>query len=149
MEAADGPRDADRQAQERADLHRQADQPIERLAARVLEDEDGAAPVAVKPDPPNGPARSELAGHRIFVLETRQRCGRHVVARRSHDEHTARNPVPRASMHGSVEDELSILMERLERAVQKINHPATRNGPDNTSMTRCREPRRNSSATRR
>src|SRR6266403_985443 len=29
---------------------------IERLAARVLEDEDGTAPVALEPDRPNGPS---------------------------------------------------------------------------------------------
>src|SRR5262249_41634449 len=108
----------------------------------------GAPRGGEKPAPQTAPGRSELAGHQIFVLETRQRRGRHVVARRSHDEHTARDPVPRASMHGSVEDELSILMERLERAVPKINHPATRNGPPDTSLTRCRGPRRHASATR-
>src|SRR4029077_12886845 len=106
-------------------LHWRAAQPRQRLAARVLEDEDGAAPVAVKPDRPNRPSRIEFAGQRVFVLETRQGCGRDVVARRSHDQRTGSDPIPRAGMHGSVQDELSTLMERLERAVQKINHPAT------------------------
>src|SRR5262245_4055397 len=121
MEAADSPREADRQTQEGAQLHGSPEQPTEWLAATVLKDEDGAAPVAVKPDRPNGPSRIELAGQRIFVLESRQGGGRDILARRSHNEHIGSDPVRRAGMHGSVQDELSILMQRLERAVQKIN----------------------------
>jgi hypothetical protein len=129
MEAAHGPRDADRQAQERADLHRRADQPSERLAARVLEDEDGAAPVALEPERPNGPSRIELGRQRVLVLETRQGCGRNVLARRSHDEHTGNDAVCRAGRHGSVQDELAILVEQLERTGQKIDHPDTTDRP--------------------
>jgi hypothetical protein len=45
-------------------------------------------------------------------------------------------------MHGSVEDELSILVERLERAVRKVNHPAHRRLPrwDITRLLSCHSP---------
>src|SRR5262245_25327217 len=118
MEAVDGPRDADPHAQERADLHRCA----------------GAAPVAIKPEPANGPSRIELGRQRVLVLETRQSCGRNVLARRSHNEHTGSDPVRRAGMRGSVQDELAILMERLERAVRKLDHSAA---PDPPRYGRC------------
>src|SRR5262245_50248494 len=107
--------------QEGAQLHWRAEQPTEWLAAGVLEDEDGAALVAVTPDRPNGPSRIELAGQRIFVLETRQGGGGDILARRSHNEHIGRDPVRRDGMRGSIQDELSVLMQRLERAVGKIN----------------------------
>jgi hypothetical protein len=90
-----------------------------------------AAPVALKLDRPNGPSRIELAGQRIFVLETRQGCGRDILARRFHDEHTASDRVRRAGMHSSIQDELAILMDRLERVVRKIHHSAT------TERLRC------------
>src|SRR5215813_7216641 len=129
MEPTDGTRDADRETQESADLHRRADQPIERLAAGVLEDEDGAAPVALEPNRPNSPSRIELGRQRVLVPETRQGCGRDVLACRSHDEHTGSALVHRAGTRGSVQDELSILAERRKRVVYKINHPARGNRP--------------------
>ena len=114
---------------ERADLHRCAVSPNERLAARILEDEDAPAPVAVEPERTNGPSRIELRRQRVLVLEPRQGRGRNVLARWSHDEHTGSDLARRAGRPGSVQDELTILTERLERAVHKIRHPATSHRP--------------------
>jgi hypothetical protein len=49
------------------------------------------------------------------------------VPRRAH----CKRPRPPAGMHSSIQDELAILMERLERVVRKIHHSAT------TERARC------------
>jgi hypothetical protein len=66
---------------------------------------------------------------RVAQQRGRRRAGtrrsRDILARRFHDEHTASDGVRRAGMHSSIQDELAILMERLERVVRKIHHSAT------------------------
>jgi hypothetical protein len=103
--------------QEGAQLHGLAEQPTEWLTAGVLEDEDGAALVAREPERPNGPSPIELGRECVFVLQTRQGRRRNVVARGSHNEHTGNGALFGASIDSSIQDELSIRMERLKRAV--------------------------------
>ena len=61
--------DADGEAQEAARLHRRAEQPIERLAARILEQQHGSTAFAGKRQRPRRPCGVELVPQFIFVGE--------------------------------------------------------------------------------
>jgi hypothetical protein len=103
------------------------------LAARIVEHEHGVIVLPHKGDWPNGPSRIELAGQRIFMLETRQ-CGRwRVFARRAHDQHTRRSAVGRVRVCASVQDQLAILVERLEPVSRKVHYEERRRLPGATS----------------
>ena len=70
----------DRQTEERPDLHRGAEQPIEQLAARVVQHQGHALPVAHERDRPDGPPRIEIRPEGVLMLEPLHGAGRGVVA---------------------------------------------------------------------
>ena len=123
MNASDGLRDTYRQTQKGAHLHALAEQPIKRLAAGVVEHQNGATLVPRQRQRPHGPSRIELGRQRIFVLDARQCCRRSIFAGGRHDEHTRKN-VGRARVNTPVQDEVAILVERLELVSRKIHHDA-------------------------
>ena len=61
--------DADREAQEAARLHRRADEPSERLPARILEHQHGPAVLAHELQRPRRPGAVQLIFQLIFVRE--------------------------------------------------------------------------------
>ena len=66
---AEGGRDGDGEAQEASHLQRRAEQPVERLAARILEHQHGPAAVAPKFQRPCRPRPVQLILQAIFVSE--------------------------------------------------------------------------------
>ncbi len=96
--------------------------PLERLAARVLEHQHGPPLVLHQRNRPHGPAGLERGPQRIFVLEPPQACRRGMLANRCHDENPGETTVRRARAHAPIEDARTILVERLERVVRKIDH---------------------------
>ena len=62
-------RNADGEAQEASHLHGRAEQPVERLAARILEHQHGPTGVAHELQRPHRPRRVELILEFVFVGE--------------------------------------------------------------------------------
>src|SRR6202166_1563890 len=71
--------DADREAQENADLHRLAEQARERFAAGVLEHQHGATVFSYELHRPRRPSAIELVPEPIFVREPFERQGRRAI----------------------------------------------------------------------
>jgi hypothetical protein len=71
--------DADREAQENADLHRLAEQARERFAAGVLEHQHGATVFSYELHRPRRPSAIELVPELIFVREPFERQGRRAI----------------------------------------------------------------------
>ena len=71
--------DADREAQEDADLHRLAEQARERFAAGVLEHQHGATVFSHELQRPRRPSAIELVPELIFVREPFERQGRRAI----------------------------------------------------------------------
>ena len=69
VELAQSRGDADGQAQEASYLHGRAEQPVERLAARILEHQHGPTGVAHELQRPHRPCPVELILQLVFVRE--------------------------------------------------------------------------------
>ena len=67
VQLAERGRDADREAQECSHLHGRAEQPVERLAARVLEHQHGPAALAHELQRPHRPRTVQLVLQAVFV----------------------------------------------------------------------------------
>src|SRR6202048_3172202 len=81
--------DADGNVQEAADLHRRAEQPLERLAARILEHEYGPTAFALKLQRPHSPRTVKLVPQSVFLIKAIDGGGEWVRGGGQHSQHGA------------------------------------------------------------
>ena len=107
--------DADGEAQEAARLHRSAHDPLQRLAAGILEQQRGSAVFAGKRKRPRSPCGVERVPQFIFVGEALENDRRRAIRRGQHRQHRpAAFPAVRAPP--AVEDAFAILPQEMEIA---------------------------------
>jgi hypothetical protein len=94
--------DADREAQENADLHRLAEQARERFAAGVLKHQHGATVFSYELQRPHRPSVVELVPELIFVREPFERQGRRAV--RGEENHQDRLALALGLQAGSAKE---------------------------------------------
>jgi hypothetical protein len=90
---ADSLGERDRQTEEHPALQRRAEQPIEQLAAGVVQHQGHALPVAHERDQPCGPPRIEIHPQSVLMLEPLHGGGRGVVATDRGHQQSARKAV--------------------------------------------------------
>ena len=115
MDLAQSGRDADGEVQKAPDLHRRAEQPIKRLAARILQHQHGSAALLVKGQRPHRPCAVQRVLQSIFMRQAIQgrRCW--LLRGGKHGQHVGPAaigiPAPRAA-----EDAIAVLPQDLKVA---------------------------------
>src|SRR5882724_7890784 len=114
MKLAESHSDVGRQSQEAARLQGRAKQPLERLAAGILEHQHGPAALTNQLEWTHRPRPVQLLLQSIFVSKTIEggRCG--MLRSRQHGQHESRVVAMAIS---SAEDALTVLPENLEAAI--------------------------------
>jgi hypothetical protein len=120
VQAAEGGRQADADTQKLAHLHRCTNQSLQWLAARVLKHQDGTALVPRKGERPRRPARIQFASQGVLVLHLAKTAGSGVFPERGEHERRPQTAASRVAALGTVQNELSILAERLAGSVRKL-----------------------------
>ena len=92
--------DADREAQEASHLHGRAEQPLERLAARILEHQHRPTAFALKRQRPRRPAAVQLVLQFVFVGEAIEGRPVRVLRGGQHGQHGDRPPSPSRAILG-------------------------------------------------
>ena len=110
---AHGRGDADGEAQEASRLHRFAHEPLQRLAARILEQQRRSAAFAGKRERPRSPCGVELVPQFIFVGEALEDGRGRALRGGQHHQHGAEAAVA-VRAPTSAEDEFAILPQDLE-----------------------------------
>ena len=93
MDLAQGDRDADGEAQEASHLHGRAEQPLERLAAGILEHQHGPAAFADELQRPHRPGPVQLVLQSVFVGEAIEGGGCRMLRGGQHGQHGGRLPL--------------------------------------------------------
>ncbi len=118
MDLAQRRGDADREAQEAPEVHGRAEQPIERLAARVLEHQHGPAVFAHELQRPYRPGAIELVFQFVFMGEAVESGGRRALPRRQHNQHSPPFAVG-ARAPSSAEDPIANVPQDVEALIHR------------------------------
>ena len=113
MDAAQGRGDADGEAQEASHLHRRAQDPVERIASRILEQQHGPAALAHELQRAHRPGTVQVVLQSVFVSETIQAARRRVFRGGKHRE----NGVPVALAPSPAEDALAVFAQHLHATI--------------------------------
>src|SRR5277367_5644255 len=114
---AQGSGDADREAQEAADLHGRAEQPTERFSAAVLEQQHGPTAFADEFRRPRRPCAVQVVFQFIFMCEAVEAGGRRAFPGRRHNQYGALFAVGARRAPTSAEDALAVLPRDPETAI--------------------------------
>ena len=109
--------DVDREAQEAPHLHGLAEQPAERLAARVLEHQHGPTGIAHELQRPRRPRLVELILEFVFMRESIEARAGRLVGGRQNDQHGAPVAIIVQAPPFS-EDAFAVLPQNLRDTVQ-------------------------------
>jgi hypothetical protein len=119
MHFAEGRGDGDGQRQEPIHRHGCAEQPFERLAAGVLQDQHGPPAVALERKRPGSPFRLQLRFQAEFVREPIEDTGRGLLGRCDRGEHAA-SLAGAAGPPSAVEDALPVIPQNFEAVVADL-----------------------------
>src|SRR5208337_3715487 len=110
---AHGRRDADGEAQEASRLHRFAHEPLQRLAARILEQQRGSAVFADKRKRPRSPCGVEFVPQFIFVDKALENDRQRAIRQGQHRQHRP-TALPAVRAPSPAEDAFVVLPQNLE-----------------------------------
>ena len=122
VDLAQGDRDADGEVQEASHLHRRAEQPLERLAALILQHQHGPAAVADELQRPRRPGSVQLVLQSIFVGQAIEGGRCRMLRGGQHGQHG----VPAAigiQAPPTAEDAVAVLPQDLEVVVSLCAEP--------------------------
>ncbi len=108
--------DANGEAQEAPGLHRRAETALERLAARVLDQELSPAALLPKLQRPRGPSAVKLVSQCVFMGEAIKHGQRMMIRGRKRDQN-GRTAVVASNPPSAAEDTLAVVRQELEIAV--------------------------------
>jgi hypothetical protein len=117
--------DADGEAQYLVNLQGRADQPRERLAARILEQEHGPTACAHELQRPHRPRQVQLVLQAIFVGEAIENGGLRVLAGGPHAQHGGLIAIGRFAPY-AVQGKFAVLQQKLDPVIRKRSEAKNR-----------------------
>ena len=119
MNIAQGRRDPDGEVQEPSQLHRFAEDAVERLASRILEQQHRPPALAYELERPHRPGTVQVVLQSVFVCETIQAARRRVFRGGKHRQDAV--PVAARGLQPSpAEDTLSVLPKHLQATIPSV-----------------------------
>jgi hypothetical protein len=112
--------------QELSKLDRSSEQPIQRLATRILEDERASALVSRELDWPDCPCRIQFGAQRVFVLESPEQFGRGMLGCRRQNQN--RCSARCGQIPASAENEFAVGTKLVDDIFRNIHHSHFRIG---------------------